>query len=46
MEEFETNRRAGSGSHKINRHHKYTLDEALQEMLEFDDEDYYWGLSD
>ena len=38
MEESETNRRAGSGSDKINKHHKYALDEALQEMLEFDDE--------
>ena len=41
MDEFETSRRAGSGSDEINKHHKYTLYEALQEMLEFDEEDYY-----
>ena len=38
MAELETERRAGSGSDKTNKHHKYKLDEALQVMLEFDDE--------
>ena len=30
---------------KYNKHHKYTIDEALQAALEFDDESYYLDLS-
>ena len=45
MTELETSRRAGSSSDKTNKHHKYTLDEALKLMLKFDDECSYWNLS-
>ena len=44
--ESKTSRRSGSGSNKNNKRHKYTLDEAWQVMLEFDDESNYWDLSD
>ena len=46
MAESETQRRAGSGSGKINRQHKYTLDEVLQLKLKFDEESSYWNSSD
>ena len=39
--ESKTSRRSGSGSNKNNKCHKYTLDEAWQVMLEFDDESNY-----
>ena len=35
MIELETN--SNSDNHKHNKHHKYTLDEALQTVLEFND---------
>ena len=46
MAELETSRRACSDSDKTNKHRKFTLDEALQELLEFDDEINYSDLSD
>ena len=46
MLELETSRRAGSGSDKTNKDHKYTLDEALQVMLGFVDESNNCYLSD
>ena len=45
MAVIETSKRAESGSDKSNKHHKYTLDEALP-VPEFDDESNYWDLSD
>ena len=42
--ELETRRKADSASD--NKHHKYTLDKALQVVLEFDDESKYSYLSD
>ena len=44
MIELETS--SGSDNDKYNKHHKYTLDEALQAVLEFNDESYYSNLSD
>ena len=49
MIELETS--SGSDNHKHNKHLKYTLDEALQAVLEFNDESDYsvisdWGESD
>ena len=46
MAVIETRKRAESGSDKSNKHHKYTLDEALPVALEFDDKSNYWDLSD
>ena len=46
MLELEPSSRADSDSDKTNKHHKYTLDEALQAVLEFDDESDYSDLSD
>ena len=44
MIESETSR--GSENDKHNKQHKYTLDEALQAVLEFNDESDYSDLSD
>ena len=46
MAELETSRRACDDSDKTNKHRKFILDEALQELLEFDDEINYSDLSD
>ena len=37
---------SGSDNDKYNKHHKYTLDEALQSVLEFNDKSDYSDLSD
>ena len=42
MVELETS--SNSDNHKHNKHHKYTLDEALQAVLEFNDESDYSDL--
>ena len=44
MIELET--RSGNDNDKQNKHHKYALDEALQAVLEFNDESDYSDLSD
>ena len=44
MIELETD--SGIDNVKHNKHHKYTLDEALQAVLEFSDESDYSDLSD
>ena len=44
MIELETS--SGSDNVKHNKHHKYTLDEALQAVLKFNDEKDYSDLSD
>ena len=44
MIELET--RSGSDNDKHNNHHKYTLDEALQAVLEFNDVSDYSDSSD
>ena len=36
----------GSDNDKHSKHHKYTLDEPLQDVLEFNDESDYSDLSD
>ena len=42
MIELETS--SNSDNHKHNKHHKHTLDEALQAVLEFNDESDYSDL--
>ena len=44
MIELETS--SGSDNVKHHKHHKYTLDEALQAVLKFNDEKDYSDLSD
>ena len=44
MIELETS--SSHDNNKYNKHHKYTLDEALQAALEFNDESDYLDLSD
>ena len=44
MIELETS--SGNDNDKHNKHHKYTLDEALQAVLEFNDDSDYLDLSD
>ena len=46
MAEPETSRRACRDSDKTNKQRKFTLDEALQELLEFANEINYSDLSD
>ena len=43
MIELETS--SSNDNDKYNKHHKYTLDEALQAVLEFNDESDYSDLS-
>ena len=43
---IELERSSGSDNDKHNKHHKYTLDEALQAVLEFNDVIDYPDLSD